>query len=107
MCARECVCVSMFVWVIVAYYCVWTYKWCLVYVCVKINTQRDKLEVVFRIEELRYETKLATGQPRKTFFICFFMYLCAYLLGVILTKEQNVIISKKIKLWFLSVNGRV
>ena len=42
MCACECV------WgVIDAYYCVWTYKWCLVYVCEKIHTQRDEFEVVF------------------------------------------------------------
>ena len=43
-----CVCVCMWV-VIVAYYFVLMYKWCLVYVCVKIYTQRDKFEVVYRI----------------------------------------------------------
>ena len=36
-----CVLVSVCVWgVIVVCYCVWTYKWCLVYICVKIHTQR-------------------------------------------------------------------
>ena len=56
MCACECV------WgVIVAYYGVRTCKWCLVYVCVKIHTQRDKLEVVFRIDENCYVAGFATG----------------------------------------------
>ena len=44
-----CVCVCVCVEVIVAYYCVWTCNLFLVYVCVKIHTQRDKFEVVFRI----------------------------------------------------------
>ena len=33
----------MFVWVIVAYYCVWKCKWCLVYVYVNIHAQSGKL----------------------------------------------------------------
>ena len=72
-----CVCVCVFVWVIVTYYCVWTYKCCLAYMSVKIHMQRDKLEV-FRIEERFYVAKFPTGRPRKKFFICFFMYLYAY-----------------------------
>ena len=65
MCACECLCVCVFVWVIVAYYCVWTYKWCLVYGCEKIHTQRDKLEVVFLIDECCYVACFATRWPRK------------------------------------------
>ena len=49
---------------IVANYCVWMCKWCLVYVCVKIHTQRDKFEVVFRIRERTYVANVATIQPR-------------------------------------------
>ena len=44
-----CLCICVFVWVIVAHYCVWTYKWPLLYVCVQIHTQPNKLEVLFRI----------------------------------------------------------
>ena len=47
-------CLWVCVWgVIVVYYCVRTYNWCEVYVCEKIHTQRDKLEVVSRIEGSR------------------------------------------------------
>ena len=53
-CICPCVCVCVFVWVIFAYYWMWTQKWCLVYVCVKIYTQSDKLEVVFRAEECSF-----------------------------------------------------
>ena len=59
-CERVC----MLVWTIVAYYCVWMYKWCLVYVCVKICTQCDKLAVVYRIDERYYVSGFATGWPR-------------------------------------------
>ena len=71
-----CVCVCVCGGVIVVYYSVWTYKWCLVYV--KIHMQCDKLEVVFRIGERSYVANFATVRLRKKFFICFFMYLCAY-----------------------------
>ena len=42
-CKSLCVLVSVFVfvWVIVVYYCAWMYKWCLVYVCVKIHMQHN------------------------------------------------------------------
>ena len=73
MCAYKCVCGGG----IVVYYCVWTYEWCLVYVCMKIHTQRDKLEVIFRIDERCYVEGFATRRPRKKICICFFIYLFA------------------------------
>ena len=78
-CMYEGVCVCVFAWFIVEYYCVWAYTWCLVYVCLKIHTLLDILEVVFRIGERRYVANFATGRPEKKFCICFFMCLCAYL----------------------------
>ena len=51
---------------IASFYCVWTYKWCLVYGYVQIHTQRDIREVVFQIGERHYVAKFAPGRPRKT-----------------------------------------
>ena len=39
----------MCVLVIVAYYCVWMFKWCFMDVFIKIHAQRDKLGVVYRL----------------------------------------------------------
>ena len=73
---------------IVVYYCVWICKWCLVYVCV----QYDKLGIVYQIGERSYiEHFFSRGE--KKFFLYFYMYLCAELVEVIITMEQNIIIA--------------
>ena len=92
-------CMLVFVCVCVVYSYVLLFS---INVRVKIHMQHDKLEVVFRIDERRYVAMFASGWPRKKFFICFFIYLCAYLWG---WTKHHYCSSKKIKLWFVSVNG--
>ena len=83
LCVRMSMCVGyvgVFEWVIFAYCCVWAYKWYLVYVRMKIHTQRDKFEVVSRMWETLYVAEFATEWPRK--FLKFVsLYICMRVCG--------------------------
>ena len=49
-------------------------------VCVKIHSQRDKLEVVFRIDEDRYVARFATGLLRtNSLFVSLYTTTYGYL----------------------------
>ena len=70
----------MFVWVIVTYYWVLMYEWCLAYLCMKIHMHHDELEVVFQIGERRYVANFATGRSRKnSLFVSF--RVCVHICG--------------------------
>ena len=62
------------------YLAMYQYKWYLVYVCVKIHTQLNKLEVVFRIGERRSVANFAyrTAEKRNSLFVslCTCMHIC-------------------------------
>ena len=81
-----CVCVCMCVCVCV---CVWCVCVC---VCVKMHKQRDKLEVVFRIDKRCYVVGFATGWLRKSLYLFLYIFVCMFV-EVILTKKQNIIIA--------------
>ena len=66
-------------------------------ICVCEDAQHDKLKVVFQIEERRFVANFATGRPRKKILYLFLYIIACMLVEVILTKEQNIIITFRIK----------
>ena len=96
-CVQVCMCV--FVEVIFAYHCVWTYKWYLICVCMKIHARHGKFEVVTWMYQTQCVAKFAEDWPRKKFIFCFlYIHMCVCVCVVmILTKEQNIIIALRRK----------
>ena len=72
-CACECVCVGG---VIVAYYCVWMCKGCLVYVYVKIHAQSNELGIVYQIGECSCSKPCYSRGEKKLFN---YFYMCRWL----------------------------
>ena len=82
----------------------WTYKWYLVSVCIKIHASCNKFEVVSWIYEAWCLAKVTTDWLSKKILFIFFLYIhvCACVMMMMIFLHHHCI-TKKIKFCFVSI----